>query len=422
MDKIRTILLVVLLLSAAAAGAQEQGEFGDEVSDSAEDIAEFIVEKVSRRASERAEILLNLSPYSFEGRRSSLGELLSAEVRTELIEIAPASISVLANEYEELLLRSNPGFSMPAADFVIAGKIVRLDRVLRVHTSVIDPQRGTIFASHQSELQLNSAMISMLSAGEMSQAADLYEPDSMDNPDAIAAGEQISDHTLAPSGDEDWFVYEAGRDQQVVSFGTRGDLDTVITVYTEDDRYTPIAQNDDFNDMENARAAVVTEPGKRYLFRVSGYDDSEIGPYTVYAEAQEIDDPLELNNSRNTASDFPLDWGRSGDSDWATDRGSDAVAGGVVDTQFFPQGDVDWFRFSVPPGRNPQLIIETHSDIDPMLRLYSADGAEIASDDDSGNGYNARISQQLAGGRVYYIEVSEIDAAVGSYRLEIREF
>ncbi|MFW6209128.1 MAG: pre-peptidase C-terminal domain-containing protein, partial [Spirochaetota bacterium] len=83
---------------------------------------------------------------------------------------------------------------------------------------------------------------------------------------------------------------------------------------------------------------------------------------------------------------------------------------------------VDWFHFSVPRGRNPQMIIETHSDIDPMLRLYSADGAEIASDDDSGNDYNARISQQLSGGNVYYIEVSEIDAAVGSYRLEIREY
>ena len=418
---------------------------GSEVRGTAEEIAEFIVEKVSRRADGRAEVLLNLSPYSFEGRRSSVGELLSAEVRTRLIETAPASIGVLANEFEALLQQSNPGFSMPPADFVIAGRMVRLDRVLKVHTSIIDPQRGTIFASQQSELPLSSALMSMLSAGEMGQAADLYEPDSMESPDAIAAGEQISDHSLAPAGDEDWFVYAAGDEQKVVSFGTRGELDTVITVFAADDPYTPLAQNDDYNDTENARAAVVVEPGRRYVFKVSGYDDSEVGPYTVYAEAQEISDPLELNNSMSTATEFPLDWaadrrresGRGADGgadDWATDRGADdwsssgaqsgeqAIAMGAVDTQFFPQGDVDWFKFSVPRGRNLQFTMLTRSDIDPMLRLYNAEGAEIASDDDSGNGYNARITQELSGGAVYYLEVSEIDAAAGRYRLEISAY
>ncbi|MFW5711191.1 MAG: hypothetical protein ACOC2P_03750 [Spirochaetota bacterium] len=158
-------------------------------------------------------------------------------MRTELIETAPDSISVLANEFEDLLLESDPGFSMPTADFVIAGRMVRLERVLKIHTSIIDPRRGTIFASHQSKLRLNRALMSMLSVGAMGRAADLYEPDSMDNPDPIGAGEQISDHTLAPSGDEDWFVYEAGGSKQVVNFGTRGDLDTVITVYAADGSY-----------------------------------------------------------------------------------------------------------------------------------------------------------------------------------------
>lgn len=437
---------MVFLLAAATAVAQEQRELGKDVADSAGDIAEFIIENVGRRTAGRAEILLNLSSYSFEGRRSSFGELLSAEVRTELIDTAPASIAVLASEFEGLLQRNSPGFTLPAADFVVAGQIIRMDRVLKVNTSIIDPRRGIIFASHQDELELNSAIISMLGSGELGQTADLYEPDSMDNPNVIEAGAQIDDHTLAPAGDEDWFVFAAER-QRVVSFGTRGGVDTVVTVYAADDRYSPIAQNDDFREGENARASIVTEPGRRYLFKVSGYDDAAVGPYTVYAEAEEIDDPLELNNSMESATEFPVGRGAGRNDDWATDReswgganggspgGADGGADGgvrggadggarpgVVDTQFYPQGDVDWYRFSVPAGRSPQVTIETYSDIDPMLRLYSAEGMEIASDDDGGSDYNARISQQLRGGATYYLEVSEIDDAVGRYRLEISGF
>lgn len=69
--------------------------------------------------------------------------------------------------------------------------------------------------------------------------------------------------------------------------------------------------------------------------------------------------------------------------------------------------DVDCFRFTVTEGTS--IIAETHEnnglcamDTDTLLRLRGADGAEIASDDDSGNGWCSLIDgtrPSVLGGR-----------------------
>ena len=50
--------------------------------------------------------------------------------------------------------------------------------------------------------------------------------------------------------------------------------------------------------------------------------------------------------------------------------------------------------------------------MDTLLTLYNNSGNRIASDDDSGDGYNARITGILNSGR-YYIEVRNYDKNTG---------
>ncbi|NEY89000.1 peptidoglycan DD-metalloendopeptidase family protein [Tabrizicola oligotrophica] len=56
--------------------------------------------------------------------------------------------------------------------------------------------------------------------------------------------------------------------------------------------------------------------------------------------------------------------------------------------------DMDWFRIEVQDGQSYVLTVDAAegSGLDAYLRLYDADGALLAVDDDSGAGQNARLS------------------------------
>lgn len=76
-------------------------------------------------------------------------------------------------------------------------------------------------------------------------------------------------------------------------------------------------------------------------------------------------------------------------------------------------------RFSVSVAEQGEYVVAMRSqDIDSYLRLVDADGEEIASDDDSGGGLDARIRTRLAPGD-YVIEASSIDGSGGAYRISI---
>jgi hypothetical protein len=83
----------------------------------------------------------------------------------------------------------------------------------------------------------------------------------------------------------------------------------------------------------------------------------------------------------------------------------------------FTSDDEDWFSFRITlPGI---VRIATEGDLDTQLYLYgpNSSSTEIASDDDGGDNYNARITQYLAAG-LYYIKAVPYDNDnLGSYGL-----
>jgi RNA polymerase sigma-70 factor (ECF subfamily) len=70
---------------------------------------------------------------------------------------------------------------------------------------------------------------------------------------------------------------------------------------------------------------------------------------------------------------------------------------------------------------HPYVIDLISTDFDAYLRLEDAKGKELARDDDSGGGLNARIQINPPVEGVYTLIVSSFDKHAGSYRLEARE-
>jgi len=177
---------------------------------------------------------------------------------------------------------------------------------------------------------------------------------------------------------------------------TTGSLDTYLEAY--DSSYDYISYDDDGGDDYNARLEIIAEANKTYYFIMSGYDDSETGPYRIFTSFESVN--VGNNTSRSTAAALRL---------------------GEATPVFLTAKDQSrWYVYQVP--RAVTFIIQTRGNIDTMLYLYDNQGMLIVENDDSEEGdYNAYISTRLNTG-TYYIEVKTYGGRIGRCTLhaEIR--
>ena len=100
------------------------------------------------------------------------------------------------------------------------------------------------------------------------------------------------------------------------------------------------------------------------------------------------------------------------------DYGDDATAAADIVVSFTgrlePPGDRDVFRLVVP--QNAVVDVASAGAADLMAELRDAVDKVIASDDDSGDRYNFRLSHHLAAG-TYFITISHCCGGTGDYRL-----
>lgn len=83
-------------------------------------------------------------------------------------------------------------------------------------------------------------------------------------------------------------------------------------------------------------------------------------------------------------------------------------------------GDHDWFRLDLAAGQTVRISLDGAGLSDPFLRLRSADGAEIAFDDDSGPGLNSALVFTAVVAGAYFIDVGAYrDTSMGAYTLQI---
>lgn len=147
--------------------------------------------------------------------------------------------------------------------------------------------------------------------------------------------------------------------------------------------------DDDGGDGLNARIVAVLEPGDYEVVARTAYDGG--GLFTLNASAR------------------PVPEGAGG--------GPIVVGRGPTQAALFAGINN---RHPVSIRSAGDYVIEMSADgLDSFLRL-SRDGEEVASDDDSGGGLNAKIETRLTPGE-YVIEASSVDSsAEGSYRINIR--
>ena len=197
------------------------------------------------------------------------------------------------------------------------------------------------------------------------------------NPQELRTGSFINGNLN--SGQEIWYSVRAS-DAGVLIVETTGDTDTYLEAY--DAQRNLITENDDGPSGLNARVEIMAARGASYLFKLRGYGGHSSGPFRILASMQPV---TEL-------------------------RIGSAGSGNLV------SGEKQWFI--VRTAQNGIIRVETSGNTDTVLEAYSENMEYIISDDDSGDGVNARIDIVAGAGRTYYfVLAASYDSSGGPFRI-----
>lgn len=97
------------------------------------------------------------------------------------------------------------------------------------------------------------------------------------------------------------------------------------------------------------------------------------------------------------------------------------AAGGDVAGDIETSGDQDWFSITLTAGRQYQFDAQGTSLSNTFLELRDSSGAVVTSDDDSGTGLNARISFTPTTSGTYFVVVSAVGSATGTYSVAAQD-
>ena len=197
--------------------------------------------------------------------------------------------------------------------------------------------------------------------------------------------------------DQDFFRFEvSGTSSNPVHIRTTGSLDTQGVLQRSDGG--AVATDDNTGDGTNFRIRADLTAGVYYVRVTSA--GSATGAYALH---------IETETGAGLACDDHCD-ALAG----ATQAALPSATAGRID----PANDDDYFRFEVAAAG--EVAAYTTGDLDSYGALYDSAGEELATDDDSGAGYNFRIQRELAAG-VYYVRVSEFGRnGTGAYTLHLQ--
>ena len=181
--------------------------------------------------------------------------------------------------------------------------------------------------------------------------------------------------------DKDYFRFEVSARGAVLA-RTTGGLDTVGAFYDADGS---LAFDDNSGEYGNFLIRRELDAGAYYV----SVSARETGAYTLHLG-------VEPGDSRSGAVRVSLPSQTSG--------------------EIYPGDDEDYFRFEV--SARGELVARTTGGLDTVGALYDADGAEVTTDDDGGEGYNFRIRRELDAG-AYYVRVSTYGSRTGAYALHL---
>ena len=294
------------------------------------------------------------------------------------------------------------------ADYLLIGEAFETSGMLHLLFQIIEVESETIVNGLEESLPLNQWIIDLLGISDYDEdivyvEPDRFEPDSPDDPLILPAGEMVSERTIGPPGDQDWYAVEVDdfEGKVILRLYTTGDLDTYMEAYGPDDPGTLLAENDDSID-SNAEVSVLAEGGQTIWVTVRGYDETVGGYYNFYSESAPFEgDPNEPDDTMEEANQLMVGYE-------------------PVGSYILPAEDEDWYFIDIVdiPGANTILSVETLGMLDTFLELYDAGGLEILSNDDGGEGDNARIDMFLESPGLFYVKVTHYDGSEqGEYQI-----
>lgn len=218
----------------------------------------------------------------------------------------------------------------------------------------------------------------------------------------LALGESVTD-SLDYAGDKDW--RRIGLEQgQSYRFRLTGDgdetgalSDPLLVLYGPGGE--ELARDDDSGGGLNAHLEFTAPETAQYFVEARGFGEDAVGAYTLTAAAGDIPADASTDASLNAEGDYR-------------------------ESALAPAGDKDWYRIELTEGQGLRIgvnALEGEASLtDPMLALYGPDGAEIARDDDGGDGLNAWIEYAAAAAGPHYLEVRGFsEEAEGRYAIAL---
>lgn len=210
---------------------------------------------------------------------------------------------------------------------------------------------------------------------------------------------QPSEGVIDYVGDRDWhrIRLEAGKTYRF-ALTASGDSplgDPYLRLY--DQRGNEIASDDDGGGNLNSLLEFSPSATGTYFVEAAAFADSSDGGYTLTAREGDI------------PADNTTDMSLSADGDYRE---------GVLS----PAGDRDWYRLDLSAGQSVRIALNSAGEegYDPMAVLYGPDGAEVARDDDGGEGLNSWLEYQATAAGTYFFEARGFsEDATGRYAIMV---
>ena len=298
------------------------------------------------------------------------------------------------------------------------------DPLLRVLDS-----RGTEIASNDdSEGSLNSSLnfipsrggdvfVSAQSFGDqgagaytLNIAASALPPDDASADVGTRGRAIIGSHTegsLDYPGDHDWYrvqltqaqSYRFGLNGSGAPGGLHGSALSDPLLRIRDARGQELAMDDDGGEGFNSYLEFTAPSSGIYYLDAQAFDASATGHYTLTA----------------AAGDIPAD---------ATTDATLSAEGDSREGAIAPAGDRDWYKINLANGQGVRIAVNAADGEgalqDPLIIMHGPDGAELARDDDGGQGLNSWLEFVAPAAGAYYLEVRGFgDEAQGRYSINV---
>lgn len=225
---------------------------------------------------------------------------------------------------------------------------------------------------------------------------------------SISAGSTVTG-TLDFAVDRDWYQIQltAGGIYQIDLKGAPSGAGTIADPYVR--LYNASGQLVDYNDdggtgLESLLQYTPSTSGTYYI-SAGSFRNQDLGTYS-----------LSVSQTGQTTQDIPGD-----SSTTSVISGTTSVHTSSLETA----GDTDWFRFDVTAGSSYQIdLVGSGSSplSDPLVRVVTASGTELARNDDGGTGLNSQLTYSpTSTGTVYISAEAYGNYYSGDYQLTVTQ-